>query len=107
MLQLTINRTSWLEFREAMARHETFKTHGNLFAQRGYHPAGRLPQPWFEQYVSRDLHIDYVVVSYGTPIAWHDDERGWIMPDVKYSMTTSKAQGRIRPGIHSLQESGL
>jgi hypothetical protein len=61
-----------------------------------------MPQPHRSEYYDRSEHIDYTVLSYGTPIAWHDNERGWVMPDTKYSTTTSKAQGRIAPGIAAL-----
>ena len=47
---------------------------------------------------TRDEHgIDYVVYSYGTPIAYRAELSGqWIVPDVKHSVTTSKHQGTIR-----------
>lgn len=41
----------------------------------------------------------YVVYSYGTPIAWYHSSIGWAMPSVKYSSTTSCAQGRVREAI--------
>lgn len=107
MLQLTINGTSWLTFRDTLAALTPFRTYGNLSGDRhepGYIEPGRLPEPYRTELHSRNRHIDYVVWSYGTPIAWHDTERGWVMPDVKYSTTTSKAQGRIAPGIASLNE---
>lgn len=42
--------------------------------------------------------IDFVVWSYGTPIAWHT-ENGWTMPDRRYSATTSRHQSQVRRGI--------
>ena len=47
---------------------------------------------------TRDEHgIDYVVYSYGTPIAYRAEDSGeWVVPDTKYSVTTSKHQGTIR-----------
>ncbi len=41
---------------------------------------------------------DYIVYSYGTPIAWHG-KFGWTIPNVKYSVTTSKHQGYVRRAI--------
>jgi hypothetical protein len=38
------------------------------------------------------------VYSYGTPIAWHTNT-GWFIPDLKYSVTTSKHQGYVRRAI--------
>jgi len=42
--------------------------------------------------------VDYALYSYGTPIAWHTTDAGWIIPPVKYSATTSKhlTQSRVR-----------
>lgn len=103
MLQLTINRTSWLEFRDALAAFEPFQTHGNLSGICwAAISTGRLPQPYADEYGYRREFIDYTVLSYGTPIAWHDTERGWIFPDARYSVTTSKAQGRIAPAVAAL-----
>jgi hypothetical protein len=41
----------------------------------------------------------YVVYSYGTPIAWFDDLSGWIVPEEKYSRTTSRHQGVVRRSV--------
>jgi hypothetical protein len=45
--------------------------------------------------------IDYIVWSYGTPIAWHH-AGGWAMPDARYSRTTSCHQGQVRRGLRCL-----
>ena len=42
--------------------------------------------------------VDYVVYSYGTPIAWHNIREGWNIPPVKYSRTTSRHQSTVRRG---------
>ena len=42
----------------------------------------------------RTARIDYVVYSYGTPIAYRANGE-WVIPDAKYSVTTSKHQGTI------------
>lgn len=41
---------------------------------------------------------NYVVNSYGTPIAWHGDN-GWTVPDQKHSSTTSVHQGIVRRAL--------
>ena len=41
------------------------------------------------------LGIDYVIYSYGTPIAYRTENSGWVVPDAKYSVTTSKHQSTI------------
>jgi hypothetical protein len=102
MLQLTINRTSWMEFRDALESFAPFCTYGNLRGDTTTFDVGRMPDPWRTEYNDRREFIDYTVMSYNTPIAWHDTERGWVMPDARYSTTTSKAQGKIAPAIAAL-----
>lgn len=42
----------------------------------------------------------YIVYSYGTPIAWHVGPRNeWVVPNQKYSVTTSKHQSIVRSAI--------
>ena len=48
---------------------------------------GMLPLHWRDQF--EDDRPDYVVWSYATPIAWHG-HRGWTVPPVKHSPTTSR-----------------
>lgn len=44
--------------------------------------------------------VGYVVYSYGTPIAWHDDALNeWVIPDVKYSSTTSRHQNVVKGAV--------
>lgn len=43
--------------------------------------------------------IAFVVFSYGTPIAWHTDARGWYVVEQKFSVTTSKHQNLVRRAI--------
>ena len=40
----------------------------------------------------------YIVKSYDTPIAWHGS-KGWVIPDAKYSRTTSRLQGTLRRSL--------
>jgi hypothetical protein len=46
-----------------------------------------------------ESRIAYVVFSYGTPIAWHTDARGWYVVAQKFSVTTSKHQNLTRNAI--------
>lgn len=49
------------------------------------------------------LGVDYLVYSYGTPIAWHTLE-GWYVVEQKFSVTTSKHSNYVRRAIaESLQ----
>ncbi|MFI5840562.1 hypothetical protein ACIA8K_12720 [Catenuloplanes sp. NPDC051500] len=56
---------------------------------------------WTGNYVSGDGKVPadapvYVVYSYETPIAWVTASRKRVIPDTKYSMTTSRHQGIVR-----------
>lgn len=55
---------------------------------------GYLPEPLQRLFFARRDHIDYVIYSYGTPIAWRDTGV-WILPAVSYSTTTAKQQGYL------------
>jgi restriction endonuclease S subunit len=57
---------------------------------------GRIPQEFGHQ-LKLD-RPDYIVYSYGTPIAWHSNS-GWFMPNCKYSVTTSKHQNYVRRAV--------
>jgi hypothetical protein len=46
--------------------------------------------------------IDYIVWSYETPIAWHHKGNNWSMPDVEYSVTTSKHQSVARGIVNNV-----
>ena len=37
----------------------------------------------------------YVIYSYSTPIAWWTESRGWTVPPVKYSRTTTRHQSYL------------
>lgn|SRR5262245_17262801 len=102
MQKLTINRHSWLDYREVLDAREPFTTSGNLSGVTGATGTGRMPEPFASLYRERAAHVTYTVLSYATPVAWHDDEQGWIVPPVTYSVTTSKAMSRIAPAIAAI-----
>lgn len=64
---------------------------------------GRLDEEW------RDVLFtdspDYIVYSYATPIAWHVPDDGddggerWVIPDVRYSSTTTRHQNIVRTAL--------
>lgn len=64
---------------------------------------GRLPEDWRQ--VFKEDSPDYVVYSYATPIAWHVPDDGddggarWVIPDVKYSPTTTRHQNLVRTAL--------
>ena len=45
------------------------------------------------------IGIDYIVYSYNTAIAYRTKNSEWVVPDAKYSVTTSKHQATIRYAI--------
>lgn len=44
----------------------------------------------------------YVIYSYSTPIAWRTVD-GWVVPDDKFSVTTSKHQSTVRYAISMVE----
>lgn len=66
---------------------------GKMWAEWAYgcRSYGELPH----EYHYSVSHADYVIYSYDTPIAWHDANNEWVVPEVNYSVTTSRHQGRI------------
>lgn len=95
---------------EAIARafqqNEDFTTSGALKGiaapPSAYIDSGRMhDSDARDLYKVREMFgIDYVVFSYGTPIAYRTAQYGkWVVPDAKYSVTTSKHQTTIRQAI--------
>lgn len=86
---------------EAIRDREEFKTSGALSADRHdptspYLYSGYLSGEDAEA-LTRDLRvgIDYVVLSYSTPIAWHKVDGTWHKVEQKFSRTTTKHQGNL------------
>ena len=65
-------------------------------SQQTKYATGRLPSDVVLQLQLDE--IDYVIYSYGTPIAWHG-KFGWSVPAIKYSSTTSRHQSIVRSAI--------
>ena len=88
------------EYEAVLSAREPFKTSGSLYGEAGVAwTRGYLPSRFRDEFVARHDHITYTVVSYATPIAWYDDEYGWIIPDVTYSVSTTRQQGIIRRAL--------
>lgn len=49
---------------------------------------GELPSTWHASF----SRADYAAYSYSTPIAWHIEGEGWVMPSIRYSVTTTQHQ---------------
>ncbi|HLS01869.1 MAG TPA: hypothetical protein VK054_07825 [Beutenbergiaceae bacterium] len=76
-----------------------FRSHGAMSAHAfALSRTGRLPKEWVEVYRSdrENPGISYVVYSYATPIAWVRADGETVIPDVGYSLTTTRHQGMCR-----------
>ena len=79
-----------------IASRRGFTCNGTLTG--GYLDArtGRLPQDRVQGFLrATDADDFYAVYSYATPIAWFA-HGVWTVPDVRYSVTTSKHQNIVR-----------
>lgn len=53
----------------------------------------------------RNGQISYVIYSYNTPIAYLYTNNGysqWVVPDIRYSVTTSKHQAKVSTAISQI-----
>lgn len=106
-VQLTTHQ-GWWEFSPVLVRLQPFRTHGALRGDvmDGYWSStGRLPSEWVQRI--RNEQPDYVVFSYGTPIAWHSEKDGWTKPPLKYSITTTRHQSLVFTAIDNPNGSSL
>lgn len=90
------------EVATAIENRKPFKTHGSFYGS-DWIPGDRgiLPRGWRELYADayRTGLIDYVVVSYRTPIAWVMHDGTVVIPAEKYSVSTSRHQNVVRESI--------
>ncbi len=115
-------RDSFTKFAEALRNRKPFRTSGALHSFEGTGGTyGRLNPLWRTNVNA----ATYAVYSYGTPIAWflpvstgipaevpktyHAEYNSsgellgwWVMPDEKYSVTTTRHQGKIRTALSQL-----
>lgn len=98
---MTIRRTTTGRAYAAIADLEPFTTSGALSGRTPHAEtftaweAGRLPREHVDSFRSST----YAVFSYATPIAWVAGGE-WVIPDVRYSVTTSRHQSAARYGAH-------
>lgn len=82
-----------------LSARKPFQSHGAMAAYH-YTPnrTGRLPMEWVNAYRAdrENPGISYVVYSYNTPIAWVRADGETVIPDVGYSVTTTRHQGLCR-----------
>jgi hypothetical protein len=101
MPKLSINNALRSGLLDAIRERRDFDTHGAMRGESGapVH-TGYLPREFRTMLDSHRERVTFTVYSYGTPIAWHVAGSGWIVPDVRYSVTTSKHQGRTLWALH-------
>jgi hypothetical protein len=97
---------------KALAAREAFRTHGalsgspvtvGLASKLGWLP-DEYRSLWRQGVIlARNGHSLYAVWSYGTPIAFVVDNGTWIVPDERYSVTTSRHQSRVGYAISLAQ----
>lgn len=93
------------EITSAVARREDFRANSSSGHNATRAPStGYLPQEWREILRNHETDglVSYVVLSYSTPVAWVLTDGTAVVPAVKYSVTTSKAQGSIRVGLRDV-----
>ena len=70
------------------------------FPQDAYDPARMDQAEWMTMRAYLNAHdVDYIVLSYETPIAYHTISDGWVQCRKKHSVTTSKHQGIVGRAI--------
>lgn len=110
VLQLRQRGDSWNETRGALyraimagAEFDSGALRGRVRRQFTPTQVGRLATEW--ALVLGQDEPDYVLYSYNTPIAWHVPDDGddggerWVVPEVKYSTTTSRHQTIVRTAL--------
>jgi|Laugrefa1bdmlbdn_1035148.scaffolds.fasta_scaffold02141_14 hypothetical protein len=88
---------------EAIANREDFYASALMGHSGRSNTYGMLNPEEIEKYEAVRDSIDYVVMSYRTPIAWHSSE-GWYVVSQKFSVTTSKHQNYVRRSVAPLQK---
>lgn len=82
-----------------LGARKPFRSHGAMAAHKfALSTTGRLPKEWVNIYRSdrENPGISYVVYSYSTPIAWVCFDGRVVIPEVGYSVTTTRHQGMCR-----------
>lgn len=97
-------RDGWWLLAEIIATSRPFtSTIGSLRGEHERWPTsfGRLPAAHAARLRADSTRhgIDLIIYSYATPIAWHVRGAGWRVPDVTYSVTTSRHQSLVRVAL--------
>lgn len=100
-------RSHWQDYADVLRARVPFRTSGSLCGAPvkpdELRDGGRLDCKWLADM----RRADYVVWSYGTPIAWHILGEGWVIPargtagDGVESVTTTAQMNKIRVAVGS------
>ncbi len=94
---MSVQHKAWHAFRSAFIdkRPISFKTNALSAISGSVFATGELPPPHREEYrkAAEEGLITYTVLSYRTPIAWVLESGEVVIPEVRYSVTTSGHQG--------------
>lgn len=100
-----VTRTNLRNAGSFIRNREAFAAGGNAYGEpnfRGNFPntaeTGRLSYEEAMQFAEHMLSMDFVVYSYGTPIAWHYDN-GWYLVEQKFSSSTGRHQSTVRNAL--------
>lgn len=101
------SRESIQNTRDAIRACERFKTSGSLYGSESIDTGwGRLLGDAKERFIADRATIDYIVVSYGTPIAWHTTAGDWVLVEQRFSVTTGSHQSTVRAALNGRRASG-
>lgn len=79
---------------QAIKEQRPFRLRDTLSATEGWNGArGFLPWPDYHESIKDAV---YVVISYGTPIAWVRPDGTKVLPDIGYSATTGQHQYTVK-----------
>ena len=90
---------------DSYIEHRRDFTTPSISGTNGSTDTGRLPVEWAELYrrLAAEGRISYTVRSYATPIGWDmvdaNGETVSVVPDVRYSPTTSQHQSMTKHGF--------
>lgn len=108
MKTFRVRTDGWWVLRDILSTLEPFTTPtGSLYGERSQYVTsnyGRLEEPyygWLKQAVDQ-RQLEYVIYSYATPIAWRSNGV-WTVPDVSYSLTTTKQQNKVRVAVAEIE----
>lgn len=84
-----------------IASRKAFTNHSKAFRaesrENGY--INRYPGWMPEGFIPSMREADYIVYSFQTPIGWHIEGHGWVVPEVSYSQRTNRHQSILRSAV--------